>query len=171
MTEIATITDKILQIDSPDNQITNTRNAVRLILKNNEGKIALIYSDKHCHHKLPGGGIEEGESFETAAKREAKEEVGCNVIFKNEPGFSIIEIRNQFAQKQISTLFFADIIGSIGNQELTESEINDGFHKPIWVSIDDAIKLLEQDKPATYIGKFMHARDLTFLKRTKEYSY
>ncbi len=169
MKNIATITDEDLNITSDDIGINQTRHAVRLVLEDVNGNIALIYSDKHGHHKLPGGGIEEGEDFEVAAMREAKEEVGCDIDFKNELGFSIIELRKQFQQKQISTLFRASVKGNIGCQQLTEKEIKDGFHSAIWVSLDDAIKLLEQDTPITYIGKFMHARDLIFLKETRKF--
>ena len=164
-----TITDEDLGISSEDNGILETRNAVRLILENSEKKIALVYSDKHGHHKLPGGGVEEGEENETAAIREAKEEAGCEATLKQKFEFSIIELRKQFKQKQISTLFLATVKGEMGNQELTESEITDGFSKPIWVSLDEAIELFEQDKPKTYVGKFMHARDLSFLKAIKSF--
>lgn len=169
MINIATITDENLDIVSEDKGINHVRHAVRLVLQDSNGNIALIYSDKHTHHKLPGGGIKEGEDFEVAAIREAKEEVGCEIDFKKELEFSITELRKQFQQKQISTLFRASVKGEIGGQNLTDKEISDGFHKAIWVSLDEAIRLLEQDNPCTYLGKFMRARDLIFLKETKKF--
>ena len=52
------------------------RDAARaVLLKGN--KIALIYVSRHGYHKLPGGGIEKGESIEDALFREIKEETGC----------------------------------------------------------------------------------------------
>jgi 8-oxo-dGTP pyrophosphatase MutT (NUDIX family) len=47
----------------------------------NDGKIAMIHvKDGHREYwTLPGGGVEEGESFEETAIREAKEEVNLDI--------------------------------------------------------------------------------------------
>ena len=45
-----------------------------------DGKIALVYSNKHNYYKFPGGGINESEDKIDALIREVKEEVGLIVI-------------------------------------------------------------------------------------------
>lgn len=40
------------------------------------GRVAMVYSQKYQHYKFPGGGIEPGESRESALIREAREEAG-----------------------------------------------------------------------------------------------
>ena len=41
-----------------------------------DGRVAMVYSQKFGHYKFPGGGIEAGESREAALVREAREEAG-----------------------------------------------------------------------------------------------
>ena len=41
-----------------------------------DGRVAMVYSQKFRHYKFPGGGIEPGESREVALLREAREEAG-----------------------------------------------------------------------------------------------
>jgi hypothetical protein len=40
--------------------------------------------------------------------------------------------------------------------------------KPIWVDLDEAIKLVEESEPDVYVGKFIRLRDATLLKRARE---
>lgn len=54
------------------------RNSVRSIIIR-DGKIAMIHSLKYDYYKLPGGGIENGESPVEAMIRETREEAGLVV--------------------------------------------------------------------------------------------
>ena len=56
------------------------RPSVRGIIFNKDNLISLIYSQKYHFYKLPGGGIEEGESHLDTLIRELKEETGLTVI-------------------------------------------------------------------------------------------
>ena len=56
------------------------RPSVRGIIINKDGLISLIYSQKYHFYKLPGGGIEEGESHLETLIREVDEETGLTVI-------------------------------------------------------------------------------------------
>ena len=56
------------------------RPSVRGIIISNDNLISLIYSQKYHFYKLPGGGIEEGESHLETLIREVDEETGLTVI-------------------------------------------------------------------------------------------
>lgn len=59
------------------------RESVRGIFKKNED-ILLIFSKENGDYKLPGGGIEKGETYNQALIRECLEEAGINIQVKNE---------------------------------------------------------------------------------------
>jgi len=142
------------------------RKAVRAVIFDNENKVALINVSKHNYYKLPGGGIEGDESVESALRRECLEEVGCDVFVGEELG-RIIEYRNQWETEQESSCYLAKIKGEKGEPKLVGYEIDSEF-KPVWVDINEAIKLVEDAKPDTYDGPFIKIRDSVFLKKAKE---
>lgn len=51
----------------------STREAVRAVLLDERQMIPLLYVARHRYHKLPGGGIDDGESREVALERELLE--------------------------------------------------------------------------------------------------
>jgi len=142
------------------------RKAVRAVLLNDKQQVALINVSKNKYHKLPGGGVDEGESLEQALKREVMEEVGYEMELKEGIGV-IVEYRNDNDRLQISYCYIADVTGGDGVNNLEQDEIDDGF-QTMWVDIDEAIKLLEQDKPEEYNGKFIVIRDLAIIKEAKQ---
>ncbi len=157
---LKTIHEKDLGLESTK-EITRERKASRAILFNKD-KIALLNVQKHHYHKLPGGGIKEGEDINKALQREVLEETGCTFNIKDDVG-KTIELKNQVHIKQTSYCFTADVKEIKQEPEFTEKEKAQNF-KLIWVPIKEAIKLLEDDKPDNYLGKFIRTRDLVFLK-------
>lgn len=159
---LATITDK--EVTGKDVNFSgdySLRAAARAILLNSQNKIAILHSAKHGFHKLPGGGVEGTEDIKETLKRELREETGCNSEITGEIG-KIIEIKNEYGQKQTSYCFIARTT-SEGKASLTKEE-SDLMISLTWVSLDEAIKLLESDFPEDYTAKFIRARDLVFLK-------
>ena len=140
------------------------RTAARAILNHN-GKIALLHVTKHKYYKLPGGGVDEGESIQQGLIREIKEEVGCTFELKGEVG-EIIEHRSHFGLVQTSHCFLAKVLEE-GEPNFTEKELNDGF-EIVWAPFDEAVELLRNSKPLLYEGKFIVLRDLKFLEEARE---
>ena len=58
------------------------RKSARAVLLNDKNEVCLQHVTKWNYYKLPGGGVEIGETVEEALKREMKEEVGCDLIIE-----------------------------------------------------------------------------------------
>ncbi len=157
---LKTISDKI-----PDESLIVTREASRAVLLDENDLLPLLCVTKKGYHKLPGGGIDEGESREGALRREVKEEVGSQIKITGEIG-EIIEQRAKYNFKQVSYCYLGKITTK-GNPQFTEGELAKGF-RVIWLSLDDAIMQVENDKPNDYEGIFIQQRDLEFLKAAKK---
>jgi 8-oxo-dGTP pyrophosphatase MutT (NUDIX family) len=144
------------------------RRAARVIVFDKDNNIALLHATRDNYHKLPGGGVEEGEDIMSALRREVIEEIGCEITNTKELGV-VEEFRNQHSFHQISNCFIAELSGEKGKPKLTQSEIDEGF-EPIWLSLDEAIKIIDsEDMKKFYRAQFMIARDLVFLKEAKNY--
>lgn len=141
------------------------RKAARGILINN-GKIALLNVTRFNYHKLPGGGMETAESVEEAFKREVLEETGCDCEILDQSGI-IIEWRDRLKLLQISYIFFAEVMGGIGQSKLEQKEIDDGF-KLEWVPFEKIDEILEKDDPTSYDGKFIKMRDKSIVEFYKD---
>jgi ADP-ribose pyrophosphatase YjhB (NUDIX family) len=130
-------------------------------------KIALLNVTKYHYHKLPGGGIEEGESKEEAFKREVLEETGANCEIKDYAGVTI-EYREEEKMLQISYVFFAEVVGKPGGVKFEQSENDEGF-KLEWAPVDKIQEILSQDKPSNYEGsKFICKRDRAIIDFYKD---
>jgi len=100
-----------------------------------------------------------------ALVREVKEEVGSEIEITKEVG-EIIEYRSIYNLKQISYCYLGKIT-SKGSPNFTEKELSQGF-KVVWLSLNDAISKVENDKPEHYEGFFIQKRDIVFLKKAKQ---
>lgn len=142
------------------------RKAVRAVVFDDENKTALLNVVKHSYHKLPGGGVKEGEDLPEALNREALEEIGCSVEITGEVG-RIVEFRDEFEQEQESICYLAKVVGEKGKSNFTEKEASQGFNM-MWVTLDEAVKILNEDMPNNYEGKFIKARDIILLNKAVE---
>lgn len=141
------------------------REASRAIIFDENNLIPLLFVGKYNYHKLPGGGIKAGEDKLQALVREIKEETGSSFIITGEVGM-IIEYRSGFDLKQISYCYLGKII-SKEEPNFTEKELNEKF-KLVWLSLDDAISTIKNDKPENYEGPLIKERDLKFLETAKQ---
>lgn len=163
MNIITTIRDKDFDLEFAATTPLKERTASRAVVFDKDGKVALLHVAKKHFHKLPGGGMEKGESIKDALKRELSEEIGCAVDNIRELGI-VEEFRNKFSLHQLSYCFLADLSGKKGVPHLEPDEIAAGF-ETVWLDINEAIAILEKEAPVEdYEGKFIQKRDLALLK-------
>jgi 8-oxo-dGTP diphosphatase len=164
---ICDINDKTFtsQYTSDDINDYHVRKAARGILLKN-GKLAWLSVSTKGYHKLPGGGIEKGETNESAFKREILEETGCECEIIDD-GAVTIEYRDQFKLVQISYIFIAVAVGASGEQKLEQGEIDEG-HAMEWYTLKETENLLQEDNPTEYEGRFIQLRDKSIFEFYKK---
>lgn len=165
---LATIKDEDLGfgVDGTPPEDYRLLKASRAALINDKNQVALVYVTSEQCHKLPGGGAKKGETEEDTLIREIREEVGADINEIQELG-EIVEYRNKFKLKQISSFYLVKQKGSLHDPQHDPNEIKNGL-KIEWHTIDEAIEILEKDEPILYGAIFMKKRDLIFLKKAQE---
>lgn len=145
------------------------REAVRVVLLDSKGQVAIINVQKHGYYKIPGGGIEPGETPQIAAVRETKEETGCNCGIIAELGSSETSIPN-WNMFDISQGFLAKVVGEKQAPKLEEYEEERGFTLEWTPSLNEAIAMIEANTNVADVSAVkLQARDLSFLKRASSY--
>ena len=160
---IATITNDTFELPC-SGRTEQFRLAARVLVVDDKGCIPVLYTALHGHHKIPGGGVEINENPSLAAIREAHEEAGAIIEINNVPIAKILEIKSDQNTKQLSLLFIGTLIEKNKSTDFTTDEIREGYKGAVWMSVQGALELFSKDRPKTYMGKFMHARDFEFLK-------
>ncbi len=151
------LSDQFEQLDSD----YRLRKSARAILINDEGKIATQYLRTYTYHKLPGGGVDAGESLEEALVREVVEEVGCACEIERPVGM-VIEYRNKYKMIHLSFCFVAKVIGEIGEPELEAEEIEEG-QTTLWLPAEEVLAKMKTDAPKKFEGHFILKRETAFL--------
>ncbi len=144
------------------------RSASRAVLIDKDNRVALMNVKNLGHYKLPGGGIDEGETIIDALHREVAEEAGYKISVLCPLGYTH-EMRQQHGIFNISYAYLARAEEYVGNN-LMEDEQEEGFEVEWFDTIDDAIKAVESidttDKK--YQVKFFTARELAILKEARK---
>lgn len=126
-----------------------------------DGKVAMMHSKKYDYYKLPGGGIELGETLEETLIREVREESGLIVIPETIKEFGYVKriekgkIEDIFLQENYYFVCEAEPV--IMEQELDDYEEEEQFTLE-FVSIEHAIYVnetsnhLEKEDSGTFQG-------------------
>ena len=154
-----------------DTEITKRRMAARAVMKNADGKIAVMHFSKIGTYKLPGGGRDEGESMREALDREMREETGYTL--KGVEQLCLVEeYRYVYGMHQTSYVYTATCDSFVGTA-LTDSERDLGMEL-VWAdSYEKAIELIhasnEIDEDGSPIGlELMKIRETEILKFARQ---
>ena len=145
------------------------RKSARAILLNDKSEVSIQYIGRDNYYKLPGGGVEAGETEEEALRREIREEVGCELTIKKELGI-IIEYRNNIPLLHLSYGYLAQVDGPIGTPSFEAPEIEEGC-EALWMPMDEAHEKLTSHRPDPkmfYELPFIVARELLFLEEARK---
>ena len=174
MNIIAEITDETFGIKSIPFSNPRIRYGARGIIEREDGLIAIFNKTKKNEYKLPGGGIDEGETPEQAFKREVLEETGCKIDNIEFLGLTK-ELKSNDNFQQTSYVFKAKVVERAETLNLTEKEKAEGG-RLLWLTKEDALQkvincannLKASEYENIYHSKFINYRDMQILKYYNE---
>ena len=167
---IVRITDETFGDVSKEFNNPRVRKGARGIICREDGKIAVFCKKNKNEYKLPGGGIDDGESPEEAFRREVKEEAGCEVKDIELLGITE-ELKSHDNFQQISYVFTAKVVLIKDELSLTQKEIDEGGCL-LWMSPESALEeitkcaseIVASKYENLYHSKFINYRDREILK-------
>lgn len=143
------------------------KESARMVLLDGEGRVAIINVGDSEYYKIPGGSVEEGESFTEAVLREVREEAGCEAEVIAGLGRVETDILG-WGFHDVSEGFIGRVVGEKGMPEYDDYEKERGFSVE-WHDLDGAIGMIEGNEVEDRDKKLLQARDLEFLKRGREF--
>lgn len=164
MTLNSRLTDSDILGGTPTHIDTVSRYASRGVLVDHQGQVAMMYMAEEDLYKLPGGGIDEGESPEEAFLREIIEETGYEAEVVRELGV-VEEHKNRNSFLQYSYCYLAKAHHNTEMTSLTEAEKLLGMSVQ-WMTIGQAIEVMEKAASCSavdYSSLFMLKRDRMIL--------
>ena len=142
------------------------RKCVRIVLLDDNNKVAILHLAKYNFYTVPGGGVDKGESLEQAAMREAIEETGCKcqIIYS----LGIIEENGaSYDWVNISFCYIAQMTGLKGTPDMTPEEIEEETQVQ-WLDPREALQIIKNQNineqgRIGYIMRFVRERDTVML--------
>jgi 8-oxo-dGTP pyrophosphatase MutT (NUDIX family) len=154
-------------LEAPSREGYFLREAARAVVSDEAGAIALLHVTRDHYYKLPGGGIDAGETPVQALERELLEEIGCHATITHELG-TVVEQRYYQDMTQISHCYVATLVGEKSRPNYTEKEREAGF-EIVWANDIHAATLLLESSAATAPNEinitFMRERDVAITKK------
>lgn len=126
-----------------------------------EDQYLLVYFEKDGFYTLPGGGVEEGESFEAAVIREVQEETGylCKI---NKKG---IVLKEYFRDSVWHNHYFLLDIVDHGKVALTEEEKDLGLI-PVWKTLEEVLSIFSESDSNHKDAETIHNREFLGLTQS-----
>ena len=135
------------------------------IVLDGDGRIALLSNGEHS--LFPGGGVDDGETYEEAFIRECKEEIGCNVEVLRPIG-NACHFRAKSKTKYDIHFFVGEAVGGKGvPTSISPGELACTIS---WLTEGEVLKILEDQMPHIRPGDYAaHFNCPTHLEAFKRY--
>ena len=154
----------------PYQGVKETRDIVRAIVLDEEGHFALHHlkgDDIFGHrdyYETPGGGMEKGENFFDALKRECYEELGYQVEIIAEIG-EVDDYYNLIQRRNRNHYYLCRRIAPFSGTHFASR--GDGYiQETIWVSFEEGAALVEAMKKEP-LARLVRARELPIIKEAE----
>ncbi len=155
---IKTFKDGDFGLEDVEIKAPKVRKIVRGIIVDQSGAVAVFNKRVENDFRLPGGVIKEGESPEETFLKEIKREIGCEIEIIEDIGI----VEEYMAQDEIvqETYVFVGRVLAKGKIDYQNQEL-DEFGKVLWVSPEEALKLISDYKKEVNngeIGNLYHVK-------------
>ena len=138
------------------------RITARAIVRNAEGRYAVMYSEAFDLYSLPGGGVERGEDVLTALRREIYEETGC-IPDTVTPLGRVLENRGSCNFTQDNHYFAITTSSQSPQAHFTPEEELRGT-QVLFLPFDEMYERIAAPVHTTPPRKFIQARDLAAIE-------
>ncbi|TAK96390.1 NUDIX hydrolase [Patescibacteria group bacterium] len=143
------------------------KRAARVVLFDENDLTPIVEVRGGEYYKIPGGGVETGETEEQAAIREACEEAGCEVAIMAKIGEHDFVDPEQPSKTHHSVCFLAKLVGDKRKNAFDSWERSNDFQLH-WVTFDEAVRLFSSSVTQDKFGVEINKRDLDFLKEGRK---
>lgn len=120
---------------------------------------------EQSYFETPGGGVDEGETPEQAARRECEEELGYDIEILAPLGV-VDDYYNVICRHNINHYFIARRKEKVGVHFVSEGDTL--IQETQYYPIDEAIRLMEEQDPR-FISGLVRQRELPILRLAKQY--
>ena len=165
MNQLCELNDRVI-LGQEGRSAQKPRVTARAIVRNQDGRYAVMHSMVFQLYTLPGGGVEHGETVLEALQREISEETGCSCRRIQELGM-VAENRASLDYTQINHYYVVDAVPGPRQIHLTEDERASRTNVE-WHSWEEMLALISQQKADTVQRKYLKARDLAALQAYEE---
>ena len=140
---LKSFSDSTFGLEDKDMSSAKSRTIVRGIVVDKSGNVAVFNKRVMNDYKLPGGVVRDGESTEDTFLKEIKREIGCDVEIIEDIGI----VEERMAQDDIlqNAHVYVGRVLEKGKIDYQNQEI-DEFGKVMWVSPEEALKLISDYK-------------------------
>lgn len=158
---------KTYQIGDSDFQVVRQRQAVRVLVLTPDEKVLVMTYGKYDFSVLPGGGLEDGETFEQACRREILEETGYQCTWLSQL-CQIDDYRKDEQLLQIHQGFVAMVSEKKLAQHFDENETSDKVYLEI-LTLEELVKRFSVQQPHTEQQSLLRQRDRIILQEALTY--